>query len=256
MVQPDWQGFGIRLGRAIDRWPGGGQRAFADALAAYAKRRGIAIPKSYRTLVNYLNGDTQPGEAWVDVAAAVLGNTTAEELITGLSHDGATGRPDDWAGIALQGPATPRALALMDLVMNAYLDLPWEARLIVHGFAGFYFGNDTEGWDDRAARRADVDDMVRTYFGPLRVPAAAKMDTASIMALTASLAAAAYLQFDPSSVPARGIDPADALADLRRRQPPSDIDFADLARRAGKVPPIVDAPPSRHTTHKDEGSGS
>jgi hypothetical protein len=236
MEQPDWKGFGIRLGRAIDRWPGGGQRAFVKALAAHAKRSGTAVPTSYRTLVNYLNGKTRPGRAWIDAAAVVLGASPAE-LLTGVSESRAAARPDDWAGVALEGPVTPRAVALMDLVMNAYLDLPWDARLIVHGFAGFYFGSDTEGWDDRAARRADVDHMVRTYFGPLRSTAATKMDTASIMALTASLAAAAYLQFDPAAVPGRGIDPADALADLRRRQPPNDVDFADLARRAAEHPP-------------------
>jgi hypothetical protein len=230
----DWEGLPIRLGRAIDRWPGGGQRAFAKALKDHAKAHGIVIPTSYRTLVNYLNGSTRPRQAWVAAAADVLGSSPGE-LLTGISDPGG-GRPDDWAGIALHGPASPRALALLDLVMNDYLDLPWEARLIMHGFAGFYFGHDTDGWEDRESRRADVENVVRTYFGPLRQPSAAKMGEVTIMALTASLAASAYLQFDSSALQnKRGIDPADALADLKRRQPPTDLDVADLERRVAET---------------------
>jgi len=234
----DWKGFRIRLSRAIDRWPGGGQRAFIKALKAYAARNGITIPKSYRTLVNYLNGETQPTLAWVEAAAAVLKQPPGF-LLTGMTESGER-RPDDWTGLQVQfavsPESAPRAEALAHFILGGYLDLPWEARLIMHGFVGFFFGHDTDGWDDRESRRSDVADVVRTYFGPLCQPSAARMGEVAIMALAASLAASAYLQLDPS-LPQnkRGIDPAGALADLKRRQPPSDLDVADIERRVTEM---------------------
>jgi hypothetical protein len=233
----DWKGFPIRLGRAIDRWPGGGQRAFAKALTRHADAHGIVIPTSYRTLVNYLNGRTRPRRAWLAAAADVLGQSP-DWLLAGVAES-RDGRPDDWAGVQMQvttaPESAPRALALASFILNGYHDLPSEARLIMWGFAGFFFGHDTAGWDDKESRRADVEDVVRTYFGPLRQPSAAKMGEVEIMALAASLAASAYLQLGPSVLQnKRGIDPADVLADLKRRQPPNELDAADLKRRAAE----------------------
>jgi hypothetical protein len=244
MEQADWQGFGIRLGRAIDRWPGGGQRAFVKELAAHATRSGIAIPKSYRTLVNYLNGTTRPSSAWVAAAADVLGQP-AEWLLAGV--ESRTERPDDWAGVGVQAVVTadsaPRAEALVHLILDGYLDLPWEARLIMHGAASFFFAHDTEGWEDRQRRREDVAEFVQTYFGPLRQPLAAKMGEVAIMSLASSLAASAYLQLDGEKLiqNRRGLDPAEALADLKRRQPPNELDVAELERRIAQQGESTDA---------------
>jgi hypothetical protein len=239
MSQPeDWDGFPIRLGRAIDRWPGGGQRKFAEALKAHAERHGLTIPTSSRTVVNYLSADTRPSAAWIDAAATVLGQSS-EWLLSGVTASMAE-RPNDWAGITIEYSVTPeglpRARSLVHLIVGGYPDLPWEACMIMHGVASYFFGADTEGWDDQERRRADVEEFVRRYFGPLRQPSTAKMGEAAVMALTASLAASAYLQLDAEKViqNKRGIDPADVLADLKRRQPPEELDVPDLARRIAK----------------------
>jgi len=232
----DWKGFRIRLRRAIDRWPHGGHRAFAKALKAYAARNRVKIPTSYRTLVNYLNGETRPSLAWVEAAAAVLKHPPGF-LLSGMTESGEQ-RPDDWTGLQLQfavsPESAPRAEALAHFILGGYLDLPWEARLIMHGFVGFFFGHDTDGWDDREGRRSDVEDVVQTYFAPLCQPSAARMGEVPIMALAASLAASAYLQLDPSLPQNKHwIDPAGALADLKRRELPRDLDVPDIERRAG-----------------------
>jgi hypothetical protein len=224
-VETDWEGFGIRLGRALDRWPGGGQRKFADALAKYAKRQKITIPTSYRTLLNYLSGSTRPSTAWIEAAASVLGQPGPQWLMSGVESE--LGRADDWTGLGVQithtPESTPRAVALAHLVLDRHLSLPWAARWIMHGFTSFYFAHDTEGWDDQRSRRADVDEVVQAYFGPLLRPAASRMRDTEIMALTASLAASAYLQLDAEVQNTRGFDPKKALAELKRRQAPFDL---------------------------------
>lgn len=53
---------------AIGEWPGGGKRAFARAMT----ERGIR-GSSYRTLVNYLSGATEPSPTWLATAAEELG---------------------------------------------------------------------------------------------------------------------------------------------------------------------------------------
>jgi hypothetical protein len=190
MPQPEWHGFGIRLGRAIDRWPGGGQRAFATALAEYAERHGINIPTSYRTLVNYLGGTTHPSAAWVEAAANVL-RWNAEYLSTG---DGQERPADEGSGLVLEvsGEGGQRTSALMQLFVNRHGDLPMPARLMVYGFLDHYFAGSDLDWTDIPDRRTDVHRVLDEYFGPLLAAPSTKHNTT--MALTASLLAAAYIR--------------------------------------------------------------
>ncbi|MFC1791915.1 hypothetical protein ACFL0I_05600, partial [Gemmatimonadota bacterium] len=60
--------FPERLERAIAEWPGGGKRAFSRAMES----RGVR-GASYRTLVNYLGGTTEPALPWLKEASEVLG---------------------------------------------------------------------------------------------------------------------------------------------------------------------------------------
>lgn len=191
-MQPDWKGFGIRLGRAIDRWPGGGQRAFADALEQHAKRNGLRIPTSYRTLVNYLNGVTRPSEAWIEAAAAVL-RWNAGNLLTG---EGPEREGGEIAGLQMtvSGEGAERSSMLVQMIVNRYGDLPMAARWMLFWFAFQYFEHDDAGWTaaDRRRRQGQVEAVMDHYFGPLLTrPSMRDLET---MALAASLTAAAYLR--------------------------------------------------------------
>lgn len=191
-MQPNWEGFGVRLRRAIDRWPGGGQRAFMDELRSFAERNELRIPTSYRTLVNYLNKKTRPTEAWVDAAATVL-RWRSENLLTGEGPE----RADDdhpRLKIRVSEDAGPRTSTLTRLVLNRYIDLPMSARLMMVNFLDDYFAGDFEGWTYEApcTRDHDVRRVLADYFAPLL--AAPTMRHAEIMALASSLTAAAYVR--------------------------------------------------------------
>jgi hypothetical protein len=187
---PDWKGFGIRLGRAIDRWPGGGQKAFTRELASHAERHGLRIPTSYRTLVNYLTRVTRPSVAWVEAAAAVL-RWNSEYLLTGegQEREGDTG---EGVQLSFKGGAGPRASLLNRLIVRELADLPMTARLMIFRFVDDYFAEEADGWevDDLPRRAEDVERALREFFGPLL--ARPRMRDFEINALVAALTAAAY----------------------------------------------------------------
>ncbi len=187
MAQPK-RGFGTRLGRAIDRWPGGGKRAFVRALAEYAEQNRLYVPTSYRTLINYVTKeDARPSAAWIAAAAAVL-RVSPDHLLTGERLN------EEERGIVVQATreSGPRFQALMHLVVNRYGDLPMGARWMMLYFVDTYLERETKGWEAQnwTLRRPQVERIVKEYFGPLLdVPT---MRHEAVMALTASLAAAAY----------------------------------------------------------------
>jgi hypothetical protein len=195
-VQPDWNGFGVRLGRAISRWQGGSQRAFAEAMAKHKKRHRVVIPTSYRTLLNYLSGATHPSVAWVEAAAAVL-RWNPENLLYGTDPE-RLGEPAASSGIrfSVTGEAAHRTSALVHLILNEYFDLPMEARNMMFGFAGHYYADDLDGWEKwqfpENPRRKEVQALLREHFAPLL--SAPRMGELELMALAASLTAAAYLR--------------------------------------------------------------
>jgi hypothetical protein len=193
MTQPQWDTFGVRLGRAIDRWPGGGQRKFATALRQHAEQRGLSIPTSYRTLVNYLNGTTRPPVAWVDAAADVL-RWRSTYLLTGEGEE-RQGAADSGFTMAVSGSGAPRMSVLMHLIANVYCgNLPMDARLMIVRFAEAYFSEDGGVWNanDMISRREDVLRMLKEFYGPLLAgPSMREFETA---ALAASLTAAAYIR--------------------------------------------------------------
>lgn len=183
-------GFGIRLGRAIDRWPGGGQRAFAKALEDYARQNDLRIPTSYRTLLNYLGGHTRPSTAWVEAAAAVL-RWNPENLLTGKGPERPAGK-EPGLRITIEGAAIARVDTLSDLIFNRYVDLPLAVRWMMFNFVDELFENDDADWEDYEARREDVERVLREYFRPLLTRHT--MSDAATKALAASLTAAAYVR--------------------------------------------------------------
>jgi hypothetical protein len=193
-VQPEWKGFGIRLGRAIDRWPGGGQRAFVAALRDHATQEGINIPTSYRTLINYMSGRTTPPESWVRAAATVL-RWRPEYLLTGEGPE-REGETDTGFTMSVSADAGPRMSALNRLFVNAYVDIPFSARLFVLRFLMDYFSNDDQ-WDDLPQKSQAVNRVLREYFAPLLTRQT--MSDPNMMALTASLTAAAYVRLAAGS---------------------------------------------------------
>jgi len=206
MVQPRWRGFGIRLGRAIDRWPGGGQRAFADALRAHATRTAARLPTSYRTLVNYLNEETTPSVAWVEAAATVL-RVPTESLLTGEEAKPA-GDASSGFTISIGGSGAPRASMIMQLFVNRHPDLPMPARLMLFHFLNDYFAGDDNGWSfgaDKSRRSRDIRRVLDDFYGPLF--SRPSMNNAATMALAASLTAAAYVRLGIDLAnPTRGED--------------------------------------------------
>lgn len=203
MVQPRWEGFGIRLGRAIDRWPGGGQRAFTAALKEHAAKSELNIPTSYRTLLNYLSEKTQPSTAWVEAAAAVL-RWNPENLLTGEGDERPGGSDRTPSGLrhTITGP-TPAVhrmeVLLMDVFMPRYpyVDLPMPARWMIAEFLDMYFEPLALDWEDLPARERDVDRVMKDFFGPLI--ARHTMGHAATMALAAALTAAAYIRVGEQS---------------------------------------------------------
>lgn len=193
MESADWEGFGIRLGRAIDRWTGGGQRAFADALRDYAERHGVRIPTSYRTLVNYLNGTTRPSEAWVQAAADVL-RWNPENLLTGQGPEREAGK----VGVLFERDrGVDRSKALSELIVGSdqLSDLPVAARMMLLSFVSDYMGDDLDGWrgaENRQRREEQVWELLERFFGSLLTRP--RMDSNAVMAFTASLVAAAYVR--------------------------------------------------------------
>lgn len=188
---PDWNGFGIRLGRAIDRWPGGGQRAFADALGKYADDNGIVIPTSYRTVVNYLNGSTHPRPAWVEAAAAVL-RWNPENLLTGAGPERAEGSVGGRFDYLIEDEDRPEMIS--DVMLEYHRDLPEPAFEMIWHFMELYFEGDDAGWseEDRPRRVKDVRRALDEFFGPLLARPATGY--AATMALAASLTATAYMR--------------------------------------------------------------
>ena len=195
MVQPRREGLGLRLGRAIDRWSGGGQRAFVDALKKYVYDDPYTdVPTSYRTLLNYLNETTQPSEAWVEAAAVVL-RWNPRNLLTG--------EEPEREGPVLEGLTyTPRAGfqertgTLVHFLRHHHPDMPIGAQLMVMHFMDDYFGDDLEGWDpDDPKHKSQVErtaDVLASNFQPLF--SRPKMSHLETMALAASLTAAAYVR--------------------------------------------------------------
>lgn len=185
------KGFGIRLGLAIDRWSGGGKRAFRDALKKYVDdNEDVDVPTSYRTLVNYLNERTQPSEAWVEAAAAVL---------RWKFHNLLTGEGPEREGSALTGlkfepqrAGQEQVSAVVMYLNRKHLDMPIAARWMLVHFIDRYFGDELE-----ASSAADWHDVLRSYFGPLF--GRPKMPYNETMALAASLTAAAYLRLGGGS---------------------------------------------------------
>ncbi len=196
-----WKGFGTRLGRAIDRWPGGGQKAFARALAAHAARHRLKLHASYRTVVNYLNGQTHPSEAWVEAAAAVLG-WNAPNLLTGEGPERpGEEQPPTSAAPAGEAAARHRVLARSFIDRS---DLPMPARWMIFYFLDDYFASRARDWTaaveaEWAWYHAEVDAAVREHFGPLLARPA--MPYAETMALAASLTAAAYVRLAAAGRP-------------------------------------------------------
>lgn len=204
-MDPDWKGFPIRLGMAIGRWPGGGQRKFAAALKEYADKAGINVPTSYRTLVNYLQGETRPSEAWVGVAADVL-RTTPLQLLNGIQEDMRAGV--QWT-VDTAPETHPRTDALVHSILNHYFELPFAARQTMYYVAEAHFANDFSGWlrDEpfehpdgevqvfqvrNSDKVTEIREVIADYFGPLL--SHPKMGELAAMALASSLAAAAYLR--------------------------------------------------------------
>lgn len=187
---PDWDGFGIRLGRAIDRWPGGGQRAFADALGKYADKNGIVIPTSYRTLVNYLNGTTHPRPAWVDAAAAVL-RWNPDKLLTGHGPEREETVGDRFDYL-IEDADRPEMIS--DVMLEEHRDLPEPAFEMIWHFMELYFEGDDERWgeEDRPARKRQIRAVLDEFFGPLF--SRPTTGYATTMALAASLTATAYMR--------------------------------------------------------------
>ncbi len=193
-AQPAWSQFGVRLARAIDRWPGGGQKAFARALAAHAAGQRLKLHTSYRTLVNYLNGQTHPSVAWVEAAAAVLG-WSAQNLLTGEGPE----RPGEEQP-SMQPPPAGAAAARQRVLTRSFIersDLPMPARWMIFHFLDDYFASRARDWTadvqtEWAWYHAEVDAAVREHFGPLLTRPA--MPYAETMALAASLTAAAYVR--------------------------------------------------------------
>jgi hypothetical protein len=184
----DWEGFPIRLRMAISRWPAGGQRAFAKALGRYAKKNGIVIPTSYRTLVNYLNGKTRPRHAWVEAAAAML-RTSPEALLTGVQVEDVVGAR---FGYMIEDEDRPEMIS--DVLLEDYRDLPEPAFDMVWHFMAFYFEGDDDGWgeEDRPRRTKEIRAALRYFFGPLL--ARPSTSYAATMALAASVTATAYMR--------------------------------------------------------------
>lgn len=196
MVQPRWEGFGIRLGRAIDRWPGGGQRAFTAALEAYAAQNELGIPTSYRTLLNYLSEKTQPSTAWVDAAAAVL-RWNPENLLTGKGEERPNGYETGGTKMLATATAAPRMVALVELFVNEYVDLPMPARQMIFNFLDDYFAGHDADWSDVSAREPEVNRVLNEFFRPLLTRHT--MNRADTMALASTLTAAAYVRFGSGS---------------------------------------------------------
>lgn len=192
-MEPDWKGFRIRLGRAIDRWPGGGQRDFAEELKAHARKTGTKIPTSARTLINYLQGETRPSRAWVDAAAEVL-RWNPDHLLAGVGPE----RPGGVGVTELsfesdfrdKGPEMGRML--LDL-LDDDTDRPWGADMMIFEVLLAHFEGDEDGWEpaDRPRRQEEVNAVLRAFYGPLL--ARPRMRYHETMALTATLTAAAYL---------------------------------------------------------------
>lgn len=189
--EPRWEGFGIRLGRAISRWHGGGQRAFAKALETYKKESGEQIPVSYRTLLNYLSETTHPSLAWVEAAAAIL-RWNPENLLTGEGPEREGGSLE---GLVFQPQhaGQERAQAIVQYLRREHADMAIGAQWMLLRFIDDYFGDRGEEWgqDDNgdAARALEV---LHSTFGPLL--SRPKMDYYETMALAASLTSAAYLR--------------------------------------------------------------
>lgn len=200
MSKPEWDGFGIRLGRAIDKWSGGGQRPFVRALKRYAKEQRLQIATSHRTLVNYLNGSTRPNEVWVRAAAAVLRWNPEHLLYGGDAPERVGERPatSESSGISLNvgGDATERTSLLVHYIthLEELIDLPMHARMMLFYFFADYFQDDLDGWgsEHRARRQGQVRALLEEFFGPLLTRSS--MDTYATMALTASLVSAAYVR--------------------------------------------------------------
>lgn len=200
MVHQEWKpGFGVRIGRAIDRWAGGGQRAFERALKEYAKENAPGVPTSYRTIVNYVNEATTPSEAWMDAAAAVLrwnpANLKYGEEPERLGED-AVGRYALVPHPDTQGLGS----ALVRLFVNRYSDLPMPARLMIFGYLLDHFEGDdsvqlqwAEGMrtDHDSTRAEAVDGVLADRFGPLL--SRPTITYTATMALAASLTAGAYV---------------------------------------------------------------
>lgn len=204
----DPKAVGIRLGRAIDRWPGGGQMRFAAALAEHADRHGLTFPRSYRTLVNYLQGRAKkgPNRAWLDAAAELLG-VTSEWLLTGAEDRHAEASREGAVQYTVNGSlkARERTSALIDLILNQYHDLPMEGRQIIFDFVEAYYEGDFDGWDQvfhpGNERARQVDSAVREHFGAaLGKPTA---DDLRLMSTVCALAAAAYSKLSLDRLPHR-----------------------------------------------------
>ena len=185
------KGLGLRLGHAIDRWSGGGQRAFVDALKKFVRaNKDVDVPTSYRTLVNYLNERTQPSEAWVEAAAVVL-RWNPLNLLTGEEPE-REGSALDGLKFEPQRAGQEQVSALVMYLNRQHLDMPISARWMLVHFIDDYFGDELE-----ASSGDDRDDVLRSYFGPLF--SRPKMPYNETIALAASLTAAAYLRLGGGS---------------------------------------------------------
>ncbi len=184
MKEPDWGGFPARLSRSLDRWGGGGGRAFAWALRKYSVDTGTTIPTSYSTLLNYIAANTVPREAWVEAAAEVL-RVPRDWLLYGL--DEARGSDEATLTVHAPGPDAKTNQAIKQF-LDHHLDLPLFARLMVWSFLGDLFRlRDELGVGRGTVKAAAVD-----YLGPLFTNPG--MAHADIMALAHSLSSAAYVR--------------------------------------------------------------
>lgn len=192
MEQPaDWDGFRIRLGRAIDRWTGGGQRAFVGALRKYADDNGLVIPTSYRTVVNYLNGSTHPRPAWVEAAAAVL-RWNPDNLLTGVGPEREEGSVGGRLDYLTEDEDRPEMIS--DVMLEDHRALPEPAFEMIWHFMEMYFEGDDERWgeEDRPRRQKEIRGVLDEFFGPLF--SRPTTGYATTMALAASLTATAYMR--------------------------------------------------------------
>jgi transcriptional regulator with XRE-family HTH domain len=178
LTNPQWRLFRNRLRQEMNR-AGLSQQGFADALR---EQSDDARGTSLRTLINYLNGDTQPSLRWARTAARIL-RVRPEWLLQGEEPRSDEVKPSSLR-YSLGRKGDPRARLFQ--LLNAYHQIPWTARDAMLRFLWDYY----EGAS--ALPEKEPERVLRRFFEPL-LTGAGRLSYAEAVAAAYSLASAAYL---------------------------------------------------------------